>query len=62
MECIICKTPITLNEMSQYAAYGGLPSPCCKICFEVNDYSITSLEELAAKSLIKRAEESIIDN
>ncbi len=55
MECSICKTEIEQNELSQFAAYGGLPSPCCNICFEVNDYSIKSLEELAIKSLIQRS-------
>lgn len=56
MECQVCQTPIEQEEVSQYAAYGGLPSPCCEICFEVNDYSIKSLEELAGKSLLRRAE------
>lgn len=55
MECIICKTPIEQEEASQFAAYGGLPSPCCTTCFEVNDFRIKSLEELAGKSLIRRA-------
>ena len=58
MECIICKTEIENSEVSQFAAYGGLPSPCCEICFEVNDYSIKSLEELAVKSLLKRIKTS----
>jgi len=56
MECQVCQTPIEQEEVSQFAAYGGLPSPCCKICFEVNDFRIKSLEELAGKSLLKRAE------
>lgn len=56
MECRVCKTEITYEEVSQYAAYGGLPSPCCVICFEVNDFRIKSLEELQVKSLLKRAE------
>jgi len=55
MECVVCKTKIEQEEVSQYAAYGGLPSPCCKTCFEVNDYSIKSIEELQIKSLIRRA-------
>jgi len=55
MECRVCKTEIEQEEVSQYASYGGLPSPCCKTCFEVNDYSIKSIEELQIKSLIRRA-------
>lgn len=54
MECVVCDTTITNEEVSLFAAYGGLPSPCCKICFEVNDYSIKSLQELKTKSLIRR--------
>lgn len=54
MICRICNTEITSSEVSQFAAYGGLPSPCCNICFEVNDYTIKSLEELAGKSLLER--------
>lgn len=54
--CVVCGTPVTLSEISQYAAYGGLPSPCCNICFNTNDYSIKSIEELAGKSLLKRFE------
>ena len=57
MHCIICKIPIELDEVSQYAAYGGLPSPCCNICFEVYDYTIKSLAELMVKSLIRRGEQ-----
>ena len=56
MKCQVCNTDIEQNEVSQYAAYGGLPSPCCKLCFNTNDYSITSIEKLAAKSLLKRAQ------
>ena len=52
--CVICKTPIGDEGMSQFAAYGGLPSPCCHICFEVNDYSIKNLEDLKIKSLLRR--------
>jgi len=55
MECVVCKTKIKQEEVSQFAAYGGLPSPCCEICFEVNDYRIKSLEELQIKSLLRRA-------
>ncbi len=55
MKCLICSTEIEQDEVSQYAAFGGLPSPCCTTCFEVNDYNITSQLELAVKSLIRRA-------
>lgn len=54
MNCIVCDTEIEQIEVSRYAAYGGLPSPCCKICFGVNDHRITCLEELKVKSLAKR--------
>ena len=54
MECKVCKTKIEQREVSNYAAYGGLPSPCCKICFEVNDYNIKSIEELQGRSLLRR--------
>jgi len=56
LKCVICSSDIGDEGQSQYAAFGGLPSPCCKICFEVNDYSIMGLGELAVKSLLKRAE------
>ncbi len=52
MECVVCKVNIEQSEVSQYAAYGGLPSPCCKTCFEVNDYSIKSLQELQVPVII----------
>lgn len=58
IKCVICLTKVEQKEISQYAAYGGLPSPCCDICFEVNDYSIKSTSELSAKSL-KRSFEKI---
>lgn len=54
--CVVCGTQVERSEISQYSAYGGLPSPCCKICFQVNDYSINSIEELTAKSLQRRYE------
>lgn len=56
MKCLICDVEITFDEVSQYAAYGGLPSPCCNICFQVNDYSIKSIDELKIKSLKRRME------
>ena len=52
--CAVCETEVTQEEISNYAAYGGLPSPCCKVCFEVNDYSIECLQDLKIKSLAKR--------
>jgi hypothetical protein len=57
MECVICQTSITNEEVSQFAAYGGLPSPCCTTCFQVNDYSIKSIEELKIKSLMRRMQD-----
>lgn len=54
MNCQVCQTEIQQEEVSPYAAYGGLPSPCCKICFQVNDYSIKSIQELRVKSLLRR--------
>jgi hypothetical protein len=56
MKCVVCLTSIEQEEVSQFSAYGGLPSPCCKICFEVNDFRIKSQEELAGKSLLRRAQ------
>ena len=58
MKCRICQVEITNEEVSQYAAYGGLPSPCCNICFQVNDYRIKSIEELAGKSLLRRFQDA----
>ncbi len=52
--CAVCGIEVTQEEISNYAIYGGLPSPCCKVCFEVNDYSIECLQELKIKSLSKR--------
>ncbi len=59
--CVICKIGKEQNEISQYAAYGGLPSPCCHTCFEVNDYTIKSLGELMVKSLIRQSENILND-
>lgn len=56
IKCQVCHCGIKQSEVSQYAAYGGLPSPCCNICFEANDFRIKSREELQAKSLAKRAQ------
>lgn len=56
MKCRVCQIEITYEEVSQYAAYGGLPSPCCNVCFQVNDYSIKSIEELQVKSLLRRSQ------
>jgi len=55
MNCLICGTPIGSEGMSPFAAFGGLPSPCCKVCFEANDCSIKDTAELAGKSLLLRA-------
>lgn len=52
--CVICGTPVSKEEITNYAAYSGLPSPCCKICFEVRDYSDTSIDTIIEKSLKKR--------
>ncbi|MGA0556518.1 hypothetical protein ACO2Q8_07705 [Larkinella sp. VNQ87] len=59
MKCSVCLTEISNEEVSQFAAYGGLPSPCCITCFEANDFNVQSLEQLAAKSLLKRVESII---
>lgn len=56
MKCMVCYHPIEQEEVSQYAVFGGLPSPCCKICFELNDYTIKNMKELAVKSLARRAD------
>ena len=52
--CVVCRIKVKEREISQYAAFSGLPSPCWEICFSVNDYSIKSIEELAVKSLLER--------
>jgi len=54
--CVICYTPVPVSEISQYAAYGGLPSPCCEICFSVNDYTIKTQQQLIERSYKKRVE------
>lgn len=56
MKCMVCDHTIEQEEVAQHAAFGGLPSPCCKICFQVNDYTTKNLVELAAKSLVRRAD------
>lgn len=56
MKCQVCLLEIEQREVSNFASYGGLPSPCCKICFEVNDYSIKSHGELLIKSRARREE------
>lgn len=58
MNCVICEQPFGAGKfegVSQFAAFGGLPSPCCGHCFEANDYRIKSLGELQIKSLIRRS-------
>ena len=57
--CLICRTPVEQEDLSKFAAYGGLPSPCCKVCFECNDHAIKNSGELAAKSLLKRSSSMI---
>lgn len=57
VKCLICGAEVNLGEISQYAAFGGLPSPCCEICFEVNDHSCKTLEEVASRSLKRREQE-----
>ena len=52
--CAVCGTEVTAGEISNFSSFGGLPSPCCVICFEMNDYRIKDLEELKIKSLVKR--------
>ena len=57
MNCVICLQPFGTEEdqgVSQFAAYGGLPSPCCEHCFEANDYSIKNREQLKIRSLQRR--------
>jgi len=49
--------PIGKEGESQYAHFGGLQSPTCMVCFEVNDYSINSAEELMMRSQLRRIEE-----
>lgn len=56
--CVVCGTEVPLSEISQFAAFGGLPSPCCKICFSVNDHSCKTIEEVIRRSLLKRIEMS----
>ncbi len=62
MICKVCQTDLPYEEISQFASYGGLPSPCCKLCVELNDYSINSIEELSAKSLLRRAQTLLNEN
>lgn len=63
MNCVICNSPISdtskLTQISQFAAYGGLPSPCCGYCFTNNDFTIKSHTELIGKSLLHRAKDLI---
>lgn len=54
--CVICAMPVGEEGQSQFAAFGGLPSPCCKHCFEANDYTCKSLTDVAAKSMDRRRE------
>jgi len=58
IECVICKTKIIQEEVSNYASYSWLPSPCCDICFSVNDFTIKSLWDLQIKSLLYRAKQT----
>ncbi len=52
--CAVCETEVTAGEISNFSSFGGLPSPCCVICFEINDYRTKDLQELKIKSLAKR--------
>ena len=58
MKCLVCNQPFGDGEfegISQYAAYGGLPSPACGHCFEANDFSIKNVTQLQARSLVRRS-------
>lgn len=59
MKSIVCDTEIEQPEVSPFAAYGGLPSPCCTTCFEVNDFRIKDLTELKLKSLLRRHQNGV---
>lgn len=56
VKCVICETQVDQEEITQFAAFGGLPNPCCKVCFQVNDYTCKSLVEVCARSLLRRIE------
>jgi len=58
IKCVVCHQPCT-GGVSQFAAYGGLPSPCCKYCFEVNDYTCDSVSDVQVKSLVKRFNDGV---
>ncbi len=58
-KCAICRQPFGESgdtAMSEFAVYGGLPPDTCGHCFEANDYSIKSRNELQIKSMLRRAE------
>lgn len=60
IECVICDELCeTGGGISQYAAYGGLPSPCCETCFSANDYTIKNTLQLQVRSLKRRLDKGI---
>ena len=54
IKCTVCETKVTQEEITNFASYGGLPSPCCVTCFSVNNYTIKDLQELKIRSLARR--------
>lgn len=62
MKCVVCNQEISSEgerKISNFAAYGGLPSPCCTHCMEVNDYSIKNLDQLKFRSWRKALEKGL---
>jgi hypothetical protein len=54
MKCVICQFNIGAEGPSQFAAFGGLPSPCCINCFEANDYTCKTTDDVRFKSIARR--------
>ena len=66
--CVVCKLPLGDSGSSPYAAFGGLPSPCCEHCFEANDSYCKTTDDVMIKSVARRNRlgvfpfNSIVDN
>ena len=58
VNCVVCGIMVEEENLTVHAITAGLPSPCCKNCLEVRDYSDKNIEDVAAKSYVKLSKES----
>lgn len=52
--CVACLLPMGEKGPAKYAAFSGLPSPCCEHCFESMDYTCDTIDQVVEKSIERR--------